>query len=51
MTVKGATTTTTEYIDGIQYLNSATAIDFIAIEEGRADVNGTGYDYQYYICD
>jgi len=49
--VNGATTTTTEYIDGIQYLNSATAIDFIATEEGRADVNGADYDYQYYMGD
>ncbi|MES2112839.1 MAG: DUF6443 domain-containing protein [Bacteroidota bacterium] len=49
--VTGTGAGTTEYIDGIQYLNSTTAIDFIATEEGRADVNGTSYDYQYYLAD
>jgi len=49
--VAGASTTTTEYIDGIQYLNSSTAIDFIATEEGRATPNGSYYDYQYYLGD
>lgn len=44
-------TTTTEYIAGIQYKNSTTAVDFIQTEEGRAAPNGTSYDYIYYLGD
>jgi RHS repeat-associated protein len=44
-------TTATEYISGIQYKNSTTAVDFIQTEEGRTVPNGTGYDYQYYLGD
>ena len=49
-TVSG-TTTTTDYISGIQYNNSTTAIGYIQTEEGQAVPNGTGYDYQYYLGD
>jgi RHS repeat-associated protein len=47
-------TTTTEYIAGIQYKNSTTAVDFIQTEEGKAVPITTpyvGYDYTYYIGD
>lgn len=47
-------TTTTEYIAGIQYKNSTTAIDFIKTEEGKAVPITTpyvGYDYTYYLGD
>jgi RHS repeat-associated protein len=47
-------TTTTEYIAGIQYRNSTTAVDFIQTEEGRATPITTpyvGYDYTYYLGD
>lgn len=47
-------TTTTEYIAGIQYKNSTTAVDFIQTEEGRATPITTpyvGYDYTYYLGD
>lgn len=44
-------TTNTEYISGIQYKNSTTAIDFIQTEEGRAVPNGASYDYIYYLAD
>ncbi|WP_428330285.1 DUF6443 domain-containing protein [Mucilaginibacter sp.] len=47
--VVNGNTTTTDYIDGIQYTNNA--LDFIQTEEGRAAVNGTGYDYIYYLGD
>jgi RHS repeat-associated protein len=49
--VINSVTTTTEYIAGIQYKNSTTAIDFIQTAEGKAVPNGTGYDYTYYIGD
>ena len=49
-TVSG-TTTTTDYINGIQYNNSYTAIGYIQTEEGQAVPNGTGYDYQYFLGD
>jgi RHS repeat-associated protein len=52
VSVISGTTTTTEYISGIQYKNSTTAVDFIQTEEGRAAPNGTtGYDYNYYLGD
>jgi RHS repeat-associated protein len=44
-------TTTTEYIAGIQYKNSTTAVDFIQTEEGKAVPYLTGYNYNYYIGD
>jgi len=47
-------TTTTEYIAGIQYKNSTTAVDFIQTEEGKAVPITTpyiGYDYTYYLGD
>jgi RHS repeat-associated protein len=44
-------TTTTDYVAGIQYKNSTTAVDFIQTEEGKAVPNGTGYDYTYYLGD
>jgi RHS repeat-associated protein len=49
--VINSVTTTTEYIAGIQYNNSTTAVDFIQTEEGKAVPNGTGYDYSYYLGD
>ena len=45
------TTTTTDYVSGIQYNNSSTAVGFIQTEEGQAVPNGTGYDYQYFLGD
>ena len=39
----------TDYISGIEY--DANALSFIQTEEGKAVVNGTGYDYQYYLGD
>ena len=49
-TVSG-TTTTTDYVSGIQYNNSTTAVGYISTEEGQAAPNGTGYDYQYFLGD
>jgi RHS repeat-associated protein len=49
VSVVSGVATATDYIDGIQYSNNA--LDFIQTEEGRADVNVTGYDYQYYLGD
>jgi RHS repeat-associated protein len=51
ISVINGTTTTTEYISGIQYKNSTTAVDFIQTEEGKAVPNGTSYDYNYYLGD
>src|SRR6185503_11091474 len=48
--ISGATTTT-EYISGIQYKNSTTAVDFIQTEEGKAVNNSGVYDYNYYLGD
>ena len=50
--VNGSTTVTTDYISGIQYNNSTTAIGFIQTEEGKAvpQTNGS-YDYTYYLGD
>ena len=46
VSVISGTTTTTEYISGIQYKNSTTAIDFIQTEEGRTTPNGSAaYDW------
>ncbi len=42
-------TTTTEYIDGIQYTN--TNIDFVQTEEGRAINAGSAYNYEYTLTD
>ncbi len=44
-----ASTTTTDYVDGIQYENGA--IDFIQTEEGMAKNNGGTYTYQYNLTD
>jgi len=50
--VNGATTVTTDYISGIQYNNSTTAIGFIQTEEGKAvPTTSGGYDYTYYLGD
>lgn len=52
--VISSVTTTTEYIAGIQYKNSTTAVDFIQTEEGKAVPITTpyvGYDYTYNIGD
>ena len=50
--VTGGVTTATDYINGIQYKNSTTAIDFIQTEEGRATpATSTTYDYSYYLGD
>jgi len=43
------TTTTTDYIGGIQYNNGA--ISFIQTEEGRALNNGGVYNYEYALTD
>ena len=51
VSVISGTTTTTEYIDGIQYKNSTTAIDFIQTEEGRAITSGSACDYYYNLID
>jgi len=46
-------TTTTDYVNGIQYNGNGTTntLSFIQTEEGKAVVNGTSYDYQYYLGD
>jgi len=46
-------TTTTDYVNGIQYNGNGTtnALSFIQTEEGKAVVSGTSYDYQYYLGD
>jgi RHS repeat-associated protein len=45
-------TTTTDYVDGIQYKSGSAAIDFIQTEEGRTISTGSsGYDYVYYLGD
>ena len=52
VSVKSGVTTTTDYIGGIEYDNSSTAIGFIQTEEGKAVPNGTtNYDYYYYLGD
>lgn len=43
------TTTTTDYVDGIQYTNGT--IDFIQTEEGLARNNGGIYSYEYNLSD
>ncbi|MCJ0742829.1 RHS repeat domain-containing protein [Pedobacter montanisoli] len=48
-TATGTSTTTTDYINGIQYTNGA--IDFIQTEEGRALNSGGTYTYQYNLTD
>ena len=50
--VINGTTTTTDYIIGIEYDNSTTAIGFVQTEEGKA-VPATGgiFDYTYYLGD
>ncbi|WDF76660.1 hypothetical protein PQ469_22500 [Mucilaginibacter sp. KACC 22773] len=49
----GATTTTDEYINGIQYeyTGSMPVLAFIQTEEGRARKNGTTYVYEYDLKD
>ena len=49
-TISG-TTTTIDYVNGIQYNNSYTTVGYIQTEEGQAVPNGTGYDYQYFLGD
>jgi len=52
VSVIGGVTKTTDYIGGIEYDNSSTAIGFIQTEEGKAVPNGTtNYDYNYYLGD
>ncbi|RWU07724.1 DUF6443 domain-containing protein [Pedobacter chitinilyticus] len=43
------TTTTTDYVDGIQYTNNT--IDFIQTEEGIARKSGSSYVYEYNLTD
>ncbi len=43
------TTTTTDYVDGIQYTNGV--IDFIQTEEGIARKSGSSYVYEYNLTD
>ena len=49
--VLSGVTKTTDYINGIEYDNSTTAIGFIQNEEGKAVPNDTGFDYVYYLGD
>jgi RHS repeat-associated protein len=50
--VLSGVTKTTDYISGIEYDNSTTAIGFIQTEEGKAVPNGaSAYDYTYYLGD
>jgi RHS repeat-associated protein len=49
--VLSGVTKTTDYISGIEYDNSTTAIGFIQNEEGKAVPNGAGFDYVYYLGD
>ena len=52
VSVQNGITKTTDYISGIEYDNSTTAISFIQTEEGKATPNGTtAYDYNYYLGD
>jgi RHS repeat-associated protein len=51
VSVINGVTTTTEYISGIQYKNTTTAVDFIQTEEGKAVNNSGSYDYNYYLGD
>jgi len=47
-------TTTTDYIEGIQYTGTTStnpSISFIQTDEGRAVYNGTGYNYEYTLTD
>ena len=47
-----AVTGNTDYINGIEYDNSTTAISFIQTEEGKALPNGaSAYNYEYYLGD
>ncbi|MCJ0743874.1 DUF6443 domain-containing protein [Pedobacter montanisoli] len=48
-TATGSSTTTTDYVNGIQYTNGA--IDFIQTGEGRALNSGGSYTYQYNLTD
>lgn len=50
VSVFGGNTTTTDYIDGIQYKTDGT-IDFIQTEEGRALNNAGNYHYEYSLAD
>jgi len=45
----GSTTTTTDYVDGIQYNNGI--MDFIQTEEGIAFNTGSGFIYHYNLTD
>jgi len=49
VSILSGTTTTTDYIGGIQYKNGA--LDFIQTEEGKAAPITGGYDYEYYFGD
>jgi len=50
--LKSGATTTTDYINGIEYDNSTTTVGFIQTEEGKAVPTSTGgYDYTYYLGD
>ena len=51
VTVISGVTKTTDYISGIEYDNSTTAIGFIQTEEGKAAPISGGYDYTYYLGD
>jgi RHS repeat-associated protein len=52
VSVQSGVTKTTDYISGIEYDNSTTAIGFIQTEEGKAvPTTAGGYDYTYYLGD
>ncbi|MDB5851921.1 MAG: hypothetical protein JWP29_5673, partial [Rhodoferax sp.] len=54
VSVVGAITTKTDYIDGIQYTTTNTGapvLDLIQTAEGRARLSGTSFDYQYDLTD
>jgi RHS repeat-associated protein len=46
-------TTAADYINGIQYntTSGTTSLSFIQTDEGKAVVNGSSYDYTYYLGD
>jgi RHS repeat-associated protein len=54
VSVNGALTTATDYIDGIQYASNggtAPVVDFVQTAEGRAMNSGGSYNYEYFLTD
>jgi RHS repeat-associated protein len=49
VTTVGATTTTTDYVNGFVYTNGV--LDFFGSPEGRVKKNGSSFEYQYNIAD